>query len=85
MIFEHTLTIDAGRTQAAPASTEMKLTKGIIHKVEITGDGGEHNLVFVVIRRGYTRCGPLIPMANFIPAFSPSPTRYGSPSRRSLT
>ena len=71
MIFEHTLTIDAGRTQAAPASTEMKLTKGIIHKVEITGDGGEHNLVFVVIRRGLHQVWPTNPDGQLHPGFFP--------------
>ena len=71
MIFEYTLTITAAQTEAVPASQVMKLTKGIVHKLEIVGDGGEHNLVFVVIRRGLHQVWPTNPDGQLHPGFFP--------------
>lgn len=69
MIYEYTLTVPAGTEQNDPAELRMKLTDGIVHKVEVIGDGGEHNLVRLVINDGLHQAFPTNPDGQFHPGF----------------
>jgi len=71
MIFEFSLTVDAGTTQAEPEPLEMPLARGIIHKIEVIGDGGEHNTVLLVIQRALHQVFPINPDGQFHPGFFP--------------
>jgi hypothetical protein len=71
MIYEFTLTVPAATAATAPASVRMKLTSGIVHKVEVVGDGGEHNLVKLVIDDGLHQAFPNNADGQFHPGFFP--------------
>ena len=58
MLYEYKLTVAAGKTQASPATTRMKLTKGVIHRVEIQFPIGTRALVHVQIFRGANQVWP---------------------------
>ena len=51
MLFSTTLTVPAATTQAAPASAELAIARGIIHQVDISFLDGPENEVHVIIRR----------------------------------
>jgi len=65
MIFEYNLTITAGRNRRSPATQELQLARGIIHKVEVIFPPGCHHQVFVVIRRGLNQVFPTNPDGQF--------------------
>jgi len=65
MIFEYDLTIAAAQTQRVPATQELQLARGIIHKVELIFPPGCHHKVFVVIRRGLNQVFPTNPDGQF--------------------
>lgn len=65
MIFETTLTVPADTSADAPASVEMPLAHGIIHKVEVAFPPGCHNEVLVSIRRALHQVYPTNPGVGF--------------------
>lgn len=71
MIFEFALTVPANTLLSSPASQELKLSRGIVHKVEVLGDGGERNQVYLVIRRAINQVWPTNPNGQLHPGFFP--------------
>ncbi len=61
MVFEYDLVIPADTQEGAPASIEMPLTRGIIHKVEAQFLYGCRGLVFVVVKRALHQVFPQNP------------------------
>lgn len=61
MIFEYDLTIPANTSVAVPAKGEMKVARGIIHKVEVTFPAGCNRAVLVTIRRALHQVWPTNP------------------------
>ncbi len=47
MYYDFAITVTAGKTEAAPKEQVLKLTHGIIHRIEIGFPPGCHNLVKV--------------------------------------
>jgi len=61
MIYEYDLAVSAGTTQEEPAEQRMKLSRGIIHKLEVSFPPGCNNLVLVTIRRALHQVWPTNP------------------------
>ena len=71
MLFEYEVAIPANTLANAPVVQTLKLTKGIIHKIEITGDGGEHSLVKVALTEDGHQAFPTNPDGQFHPHWFP--------------
>ena len=71
MIFEWLITVPADTPTAAPVLQIHKLTHGIVHKVEVVGDGGERNAVFLSLRRGLHQVWPTNPDGQLHPHLFP--------------
>lgn len=71
MILEFVLDIPADTSEAEPEELVMDLPPGNINKVEVIGDGGEHNMVKVIIRRGLHQVFPINMGGQFHPGFFP--------------
>lgn len=52
MFYDFVITVPAGTTEAAPAILDMKLTKGVIHHVEVKFRDGADWTAFCRIMRG---------------------------------
>ena len=61
MIYEYDLVVPLNTLEASPASVEMKLCHGIVHKLEVTFPPGCHNAVKVVVRRALHQVWPTNP------------------------
>lgn len=61
MIFEYDLTIPANTPLLTPARGTMKLSAGIIHKVEVTFPAGCNRAVLVTLRRALHQVWPTNP------------------------
>ncbi len=71
MFYEFKLAVPALTSQSDPVSVVMPLTEGIIHRFEVQGDWGEHNLVSVSIRRAVHQVFPSNPSGVIHPGFFP--------------
>lgn len=78
MIYEFAVTLPAATAEASAVVTRMVLTSGIIHKLEVLGDGGEHGLVSLSIRQGAHQVWPTNPSGVLHPGWFPlaSPVWY---------
>lgn len=65
MYFDYSLTVPAGTTAASPATQEVKLTHGIIHRVEIGFLSGPRGMVHIVIRDALHQLWPTNPDGSF--------------------
>ena len=61
MIYEYDLVVAADTKEASPASVEMELSHGIVHKLEVSFPGGCKNTVKVVINRALHQVWPTNP------------------------
>lgn len=61
MLYEYDLVVPAHTPATAPVNTEMVLTQGIIHRLEVTFPAGCGNEVHVVIRRAVHQVWPTNP------------------------
>ncbi len=52
MFYDFAITVPAGRTEAAPVISDLKLTKGVIHRVEVGFRAGCDHRVFCRLLRG---------------------------------
>lgn len=58
MLYEYTLTVPANTAEADAVSQDLKLTKGVIHRVEVDFPIGTRGLVHVKIFRGANQVWP---------------------------
>ncbi len=58
MFYDFAMTVPAGRTEAAPLITDLQLTKGTIHRVEVAFRAGCDHRVFCRILRGLNQLYP---------------------------
>lgn len=61
MFYDYTLTVTPDDSQDEPASVELKLTKGVIHRVELDFPIGTRSRVHVQIYRGGHQLFPTNP------------------------
>lgn len=61
MIYAYDLVVPANTLASAPVEQRMKLTAGIVHKLEVFFPAGLHHMVLVVIRDGLHQVWPTNP------------------------
>lgn len=61
MIYEYDLVVPANTLAATPVSVDMKLSHGIVHKLEVSFPPGCNNAVKVVINRALHQVWPTNP------------------------
>lgn len=67
MVFEYTLTVAAGKTEAEPATLDMPIAAGVIHRIEVDGHPGCNGMVYVTINRALHQVFPTNPDGQFRP------------------
>lgn len=65
MYYETSLTIPAGTTKASPVTTDLKITKGVIHRVEVEFRSGCDHLVGIRMQREGAQLYPTNPDGDF--------------------
>jgi len=65
MFYDYSLTIPAGTLESAPAKQVMKLTRGIIHRVEVEFYPGPRRYVYIRIMQGGHQLWPTNPEGSF--------------------
>jgi hypothetical protein len=65
VIFDYAITVPAGTTAAAPLVTQIKLTKGIVHKFELEFAAGCDYKVFACVKHGSHQVWPTNPGGSF--------------------
>ena len=65
MIYSYEITVPAGTTTAAPLVTELKLTKGVVHRFSLRFYPGPAREVYVSIRQGVHQVWPTNPEGVF--------------------
>lgn len=61
MIFEYDVPVPANTLANSPVVVQMRLARGIIHKIEIDYPAGCNNMVLVTLRRGLHQVSPTNP------------------------
>lgn len=65
MFYDFSFTIPANTLASAPETLDLKLTHGIIHRVEILFPGGCHSEVYLVIKEALHQRWPTNPDGSF--------------------
>ena len=65
MFYDFSFTIPANTPEVSPLLQDVKLTHGIIHRVEISFPAGPRHMVHLAIRRGLNQLWPTNPDGSF--------------------
>lgn len=65
MFYDFSFTVPKNTAKKKPEELDVKLTSGIIHRVEIGFRAGPRNMVYIAIRKGLHQLWPTNPQGSF--------------------